>query len=259
MLSLDIRNTTYTASSCGDGHPWESQPGDKYWIERHYELTKMTMEHQKEIQAIFIGASGAEYWQKDGKLIWDNYYGTNGAANYGIRGDTISNVLWRIQNRELDGLTPKVIVVTSGPGFNTMCHNRAVSAPDVLRGQQEIVRELRAKFTAAKVIIIGHTPYTNTLISERSKQINVELKKLADNRSVFYIDLTPYLMDSSGHQIPKLFLGDHLHLSLEGYRPHKYCHYGSPDKYCLYGSPDKYCLYGSPDKYCLYRSPDKYC
>ncbi|CAG2105419.1 unnamed protein product [Medioppia subpectinata] len=199
-----------------DVHPWEPQPGSGRWLQRHQQLSQYTRDHQKQIHGFFIGASGVARFETDGRQLWDSYYEPKGVANYGIGGDTTSNVLWRIQNQELDGLTPKVIVMSSGPGFNTMHHNESVSASDVLRGQQEIVSELRAKFAAAKHIIIGHTPYTNPSISERSKQINVEMKKLADNNTVFFIDLTPNLTDSSGHQIPELFNGDHLHLSLDG-------------------------------------------
>ena len=99
-----------------------------------------------------------------------------------------------------------------------MNRNPSPSANDVLSGLEEIVNELRAKFPASKVIIIGHTPYIIQSISERSKQINAELKKTADEKNVFFIDLTPHLVDSKGQQLPKLFKSDHLHFTLEGYK-----------------------------------------
>src|ERR1051326_1702141 len=42
-----------------------------------------------------------------------NFYGWN-AANFGWGGDTTQNVLWRLENGELDGVNPKIIVLLIG-------------------------------------------------------------------------------------------------------------------------------------------------
>src|SRR5215212_6635128 len=42
-----------------------------------------------------------------------NFYGWN-AANFGWGADSLQNMLWRIQNGELDGVNPKVIVILAG-------------------------------------------------------------------------------------------------------------------------------------------------
>ena len=42
-----------------------------------------------------------------------NFFGWN-AANFGWGADRIENILWRLQNGELDGVNPKVIVVLAG-------------------------------------------------------------------------------------------------------------------------------------------------
>src|SRR4051812_34847488 len=42
-----------------------------------------------------------------------NFFGWN-AANFGWGADSIQNMLWRIQNGELDGVNPKVIVILAG-------------------------------------------------------------------------------------------------------------------------------------------------
>ena len=42
-----------------------------------------------------------------------NFFGWN-AANFGWGADRIENILWRLENGELDGVNPKVIVVLAG-------------------------------------------------------------------------------------------------------------------------------------------------
>src|SRR5206468_11574475 len=42
-----------------------------------------------------------------------NFHGWN-AANFGWGGDTIGNILWRLQHGELEGVQPKVIVLLAG-------------------------------------------------------------------------------------------------------------------------------------------------
>jgi lysophospholipase L1-like esterase len=41
------------------------------------------------------------------------FFGWN-AANFGWGGDTTQNILWRLENGELDGVHPKVIVLLAG-------------------------------------------------------------------------------------------------------------------------------------------------
>src|SRR5438874_5800259 len=50
----------------------------------------------------------------------ENFFGWN-CANFGWGGDTIQNILWRLQHGELDGVHPKAIVLLAGPnnGGNT--------------------------------------------------------------------------------------------------------------------------------------------
>src|SRR4051812_34225953 len=47
-----------------------------------------------------------EHWKQ-------NFFGWN-AADFGWGGDTTQNILWRLQNGELDGVKPKVIVLLAG-------------------------------------------------------------------------------------------------------------------------------------------------
>src|SRR5205823_11895058 len=65
-----------------------------------------------------------------------NFFGWN-AADFGWGGDRIENILWRIENGELDGVNPKVIVILAGA-------NNVGSAPGGDEKVADITRGVRA-------------------------------------------------------------------------------------------------------------------
>ena len=85
--------------------------------------------------------------------VWDRYYGPRNAANFGIGGDRTQHVLWRLENGELDGIKPKVVVLmigTNNAGRNT--------ADEIAEGVKAIVKELREKLPETKVLLLGVFP-----------------------------------------------------------------------------------------------------
>ena len=93
--------------------PHKPQPGDANWMKKHKLFLNETKELNDDIKVVFIGASIMEFWQTEGKPVW-KYYLNKSAVDYGIGGDNTANVLWRVENHELDGLKPKVIVLQVG-------------------------------------------------------------------------------------------------------------------------------------------------
>jgi hypothetical protein len=72
------------------------------------------------IDVYFIGNSITRRWggsdpqYRDLLESWrESFFGWN-AANFGWGGDTTNNILWRLQNGELEGLQPKVFVILAG-------------------------------------------------------------------------------------------------------------------------------------------------
>ena len=72
--------------------------------------------HEIEAQVVFIGDSITEGWNWDQKSrdIWAKHYTPRKAYNYGISGYRTENILWRLANKEFDGLNPKVAVLMIG-------------------------------------------------------------------------------------------------------------------------------------------------
>ena len=66
-----------------------------------------------------------------------NFFGWN-AANFGWGADTIQNILWRLENGELDDVHPKVIVLLGGTnnvGNAAPTGNEDAKVEDVSRGR----------------------------------------------------------------------------------------------------------------------------
>src|SRR4051812_10943438 len=92
-------------------HPWEPQPRDANWLKHHEALVNQTLQHKGDLQMAFVGDSITAGWAQNGKTVWDKYYTPRHAYNYGIGGDITQSVIYRIQNKEFDGLNPKVTVL----------------------------------------------------------------------------------------------------------------------------------------------------
>src|SRR5882757_1886694 len=65
------------------------------------------------IGVLFLGDSITAGWGK-APDVWKKYYDAWQPANFGIGGDRTEHVLWRMENGELEGISPKVCVLMIG-------------------------------------------------------------------------------------------------------------------------------------------------
>ena len=151
-----------------------------------------------------------------------NFFGWN-AADFGWGADQTQNILWRLENGELDGVNPKVVVLLAGTNNvgNTAVHDDAdVRADDVTRGLQAIVRVIQTKAPAATIIMTGLFPRNDNMsFMPVIDRINSNLSKIADGQKVRYLNINDKLADHDG----RLFDGmmnarDKLHPTLKAYQ-----------------------------------------
>jgi len=139
-----------------------------------------------------------------------NFFGWN-AADFGWGADQTQNILWRLENGELDGVSPKVVVLLAG----TNNVGALASADDVTRGVQAIVRLIQTKAPAATIILMGIFPRNeNMTFLPVIENINRDLSKLAGVR---YLNINDKLARRDG----TLFDGiakDKLHPTLKAYQ-----------------------------------------
>jgi len=106
---------------------------------------------------VFLGDSITQGWGGEGKAEWDAWFAPLGAANLGIGGDRTQNILWRIENGALDGLTPELVVLKIG--VNNLWEEVFQCGPDrVADGVVACVAAIRARCPDAKVLVLGILP-----------------------------------------------------------------------------------------------------
>lgn len=187
----------------------------KAWNDRHAKHLEMIKSGGGDL--LFVGDSITEGWGGAGKEVWAKEYAPGKALNIGIGGDTTQNVLWRLANGEVAGLTPKVIVLMIGT--NNFGLNGDQPA-DVIRGVTAVVSSLREKLPGAHVLLLGIFPRdANPQAGIRAKiaEVNTGISKLDDGKAVHYLDIGKVFAEPDG-SLKKEIMPDFLHLSGEGYK-----------------------------------------
>jgi N-acetylglucosamine-6-sulfatase len=165
-----------------------------------------------EVDCLFIGDSITANWGKY-KPLWEKYFASYKPANFGIGGDCTQHVLWRLQNGELDGISPKVVVIMIGTN-NANYHD----ADSTARGVKEIVDTVSERLPNSKILLVSVFPRGEKPNPYRAKneKVNATIQSYADNQKVFYLDLWNNFLQPDG-SITKEIMPDTLHLSEAGY------------------------------------------
>lgn len=174
------------------------------------------------IGLLFLGDSITDFWTK-APHIWQAYFEKYQPANFGISGDTTQNVIWRIENGELDGIHPRVVVFMLGTN-NTGTH----TAAEIFAADKKIIEMIRAKIPETKVLLLAIFPRGVRKNRDGSidtgeekmaiiRAVNVELAKLDDGTNVRYLDIGPQFLGQDG-KIPFTIMPDQLHPNAAGYQ-----------------------------------------
>lgn len=210
------------SSAAPKGKPWEAGWGFYPQHPTAWQLHfKSQLERTKQggAKIVFLGDSITQGWGDTGKAAWAKHFEPNGSVNYGIGGDSTRQVLWRIENGLLDGLSPKLVVVKIGTN-NLYDDGNAGSDEDIARGVEAVVKAVFAKLPTTRVLLLGILPRQNDWFSGRIAKINATISKLDDGgKKVRFLDLGTRFQKTlgKGDVIEDLFDADKLHLSAKGY------------------------------------------
>ncbi len=151
-----------------------------------------------------------------------NFFGWN-AADFGWGADTTRNILWRLQNGELDGVNPKVIVLLAGTnnvGPAVPTQGAAALAADVTPGIKAILNTMRAKAPRAIIIVTAIFPRNDNMsVIPIVNGINAAVADLADGRTIRFVDINGRLATPDGVLLDGMMNArDQLHPTVKGYQ-----------------------------------------
>jgi lysophospholipase L1-like esterase len=149
-----------------------------------------------------------------------NFFGWN-AADFAWGGDTTRNILWRLNDGELDGVNPKVIVLLAGTNdlFGLRPGGETAMVESVTAGIRAILEVMQEKAPEATIILMGILPRNdNMALIPIIRNINRNLEALTDGRRIRYLDINEKLADADGVLFEGMTDPDKLHLALEGYQ-----------------------------------------
>ncbi|XP_058865840.1 platelet-activating factor acetylhydrolase IB subunit alpha2 [Acipenser ruthenus] len=189
--------------------PVQDVQGDDRWMSQH---TRFVLEcKDKEPDVLFVGDSMVQLLHQ--YEVWQELFSPLHALSFGIGGDTTSHVLWRLQNGELENITPKVVVVWVGT------NNHEHTVEQIVGGIQAIVHLINTCQPQAKVVVLGLLPRGErpNPLREKNAEVNRVLRaSLPRLGSVQFLDVGSGFVQSDG-TISTHDMFDFLHLTPAGY------------------------------------------
>jgi beta-glucosidase len=185
---------------------------EAWWRQRHESMNARVQEG--DVDLVFIGDSITHGWEGAGKEVWQRFYGSRNAVNLGIGGDQTCHVLWRLDHGNIDGISPKLAVLMIGTN-----NIGGYTPAEIAEGIKAIVERLRSKLPGTKVLVLGVFPRGATAddpLRQQQTAINKIVAKLADGKSVFFLDINAKFLTADG-VLSKQVFPDLVHLTPKSY------------------------------------------
>ena len=184
----------------------------KTWEKMHAEDVLAAQYDQ--VDVLFVGDSITAGWDR---AIWEQNFKPLNAANFGIGGDNTGNVLWRLQHGAVGNLQPKLIVLLIGTNNVGALQESAAQAAD---GVTRVVQQLQLAWPNSKILLNAVFPFDQAPTSPNRatiKKLNQTIAKLGNNKTIFFKDYGPLLVQKDGSISPDI-MADFLHPTTKGYQ-----------------------------------------
>ena len=193
-----------------------------WWTKRQAKLNERIKLGQ--VDLLFIGDSITHFWDpedlgdnfvgKFGKEVWDKYYAKRKAVNAGFGGDRTQNVLWRLENGNIDGIKPKLIPIMIGT------NNSGMNKPEeIAEGIRLIVEKLRKELPESKILLCAIFPRgekPDDRLRKVNEATNEIIKDFADGENVIYFNFNDRFLEDDG-TLSRNIMPDLLHPNKKGY------------------------------------------
>lgn len=184
----------------------------KVWMDRHHQLLDRIRQGNADL--LFIGNSITQRWESSGRQVWERYYAHRNAVNLGVDGDGTQHVLWRLDHGEIDGLSPKLVVLLIGSN-----HVNGYLPSEIADGIKAICCRLRNKLPKARILLLGILPRgdASAAAAYRLNKASELASAIADNRKIFFLNVSEKFLSADGSVSTEMTTIDRVHLSPAGY------------------------------------------
>ncbi len=199
------------------GIPKRGNPG---FFEAHASFLRRAQEGP--VGVLFLGDSITAGWTKV-PALWESAWGRYQPANFGIGGDQTQHVIWRIEQAELENISPKVVVLmigTNNTGGNT--------AEEITAANHKIVTMIQEALPETKILLLAIFPRgprtsgsgvveDGTTRMAVISAVNAKMATWDDGDKIRYLDIGHVFLDADGN-IPLDIMPDRLHPNAAGYQ-----------------------------------------
>jgi lysophospholipase L1-like esterase len=185
-----------------------------YW---YWRIAQFASAPKGDPEVVFLGDSITDAFAGSaGAPVWDARIAPLNAADFAIGGSTTQNVLWQIDHGQLDGISPRVVVVMIG----TNNFGLLGESPELIAGGIDtLVADVQAHQPQAQVLLLGILPRGTSPADPFRGGIaatNRMISQLGAARNVTYLDIGGAFLQPDG-SISGQVMPDYLHPSTLGY------------------------------------------
>jgi beta-glucosidase len=189
---------------------------DQLAAKRHRQFCERASRHDYPI--LFLGDSLTEGWFVTGMDVWKREYRPMNAGNFGLSADRTETMLWRLAHGELEGLSPKLVVLMIGTNnlkSGPIRHSPAQTA----EGVEAVVDLIQRKLPETKILLLGILPRQPKYewFPSARRETNRRIARLAQRDGVRWLNFSDRYLDDEGKLRKELYREDLLHLSAAGY------------------------------------------
>ncbi|MEK3884625.1 GDSL-type esterase/lipase family protein [Paenibacillus sp. PL2-23] len=197
------------------------------WWERHEGVLREQGDIRPEI--VLIGDSITHFWGgqpqtegiKGAPGAWNSIFKPYRVLNLGFGWDRTQNVLWRLHHGQLQGLSPRKVVILIGTNNTTATENARANEPEeIAAGLRAICDRVEALTPEVSIVIMAVFPREQRPEHPRRrliKEINRHYEELARERQYAFVDIGPRLLEPDG-TLSTDIAPDFCHLTERGYQ-----------------------------------------
>jgi lysophospholipase L1-like esterase len=175
-----------------------TERNEDWWQQRHQQKIAELQGINQPIELIFLGDSITHAWEVEGEAYWQQHFAHPKALNLGYAGDRTEHLLWRIQNGEINNLSPKWVVLLIGTNNAGHTHD---SPEEIAAGVKAILDELKQRLPNSKILLMAIFPRSRNKSKRMRKRVdsaNMLMKQYSDEKQVLWLDINHHFLSDEG-------------------------------------------------------------